>query len=50
MTLEEMNKRLKKSHICSYPIIPKAEGFCFCIRREVINNIKYLDEIFGDVI
>ena len=47
MTLEEMNKRLKKSHICSYPIIPKAEGFCFCIRREVINNIKYLDEIFG---
>jgi len=47
VSLEQMNELLEKRHICSYPIIPKAEGFCFCIRRDVIEHIGYLDEVFG---
>ncbi|MBR6099179.1 glycosyltransferase family 2 protein [bacterium] len=45
-TIEKMNKQLRKKHKCSYPIIPSAEGFCFCIRKEVIEQQGYLDEIF----
>ena len=30
-----------------FPDILCPEGFCFCIRKEVIQQIGYLDEIFG---
>lgn len=46
-SLEEMNERLIKKHKCVYPKVPSCEGFCYCIRREVIEQIGYLDEIFG---
>ena len=46
-TLEKMNQRLRKKHKCTYPLIPSAEGYCFCIRKEVILKQGYLDEIYG---
>ena len=46
-TLEQMNELLREKHQCKYPLIYAAEGFCFCIRREVINQQGYLDEIYG---
>ena len=46
-TLEQMNERLRKNHKCSYPLIHAAEGFCFCIRKQVIEQQGYLDEIYG---
>ena len=46
-TIEKMNKKIRKKHKCKYPIIPAAEGFCFCIRKDVIQQQGYLDEIFG---
>ena len=46
-SLEKMNKKLQKKHKSTYPIIPSAEGFCFCIRKEVIDKQGYLDEVYG---
>ena len=46
-SLEKMNRLLNKKHKCSYPLIPAAEGFCYCIRKEVIEQQGYLDEIYG---
>ncbi len=46
-SLEKMNKTLEKVHKCTYPLIPSPEGFCFCIRRAVIEQQGYLDEIYG---
>ena len=45
--VEKMNIVLNKKHRCLYPVIPAAEGFCFCIRKEVIEQQGYLDEIYG---
>lgn len=45
--VERMNSVLNKKHKCLYPVIPAAEGFCFCIRKEVIEQQGYLDEIYG---
>lgn len=47
MSLEDMNERLLKRHKCIYPQITTAEGFCYCIRKSVIDQIGYLDEIYG---
>lgn len=47
MGIEDMNTLIRKKHKCNYPIIPSPEGFCFCIRKEVIEKQGYLDEIFG---
>ena len=47
MTVEEMNQKLRSKHKCSYPVIPNAEGFCFCIRKEVIEKQGYLDTVWG---
>lgn len=46
-TVEKMNKLLREKHECEYPLIPAAEGFCYCIRKEVIEQQGYLDEIYG---
>jgi len=46
-TLEQMNSLLRKKHKPTYPTILSAEGFCFCIRKDVIQDIGYFDEIFG---
>ena len=45
--LQKMNNLLDKKHKASYPLIGAAEGFCFCIRKEVIESQGYLDEIYG---
>ena len=46
-SLNFMNKRIRERHECSYPILPHAEGFCFCIRRAVIEQQGMIDEIYG---
>lgn len=46
-TIEKINKLLQKKHVCSYPLIPAAEGFCYCIRQKVIKQQGYFDEVFG---
>ena len=33
-SIEKMNKEIQNKHICTYPVIPAAEGFCFCIRKK----------------
>ncbi len=46
-TVEDMNKIILNYHGPSYPRIPAAEGFCFCIRKEVIKKQGYLEEKYG---
>lgn len=47
MDLEDMNKLLQEKHTCTYPLIPAAEGFCYCIKKEVIEQQGYLDTVWG---
>ena len=47
LSLNEMNLRLRQKHKTQYPLIPAAEGFCFCIRKQVIEQQGGLDEIYG---
>ena len=42
-----MNRLINKKHLCKYPEIAAAEGFCFCIRKELIRQQGLLDEIYG---
>lgn len=46
-SLKKMNRLINKKHLCKYPEIAAAEGFCFCIRKELINQQGLLDEIYG---
>ncbi len=43
----KINNLLEQKHKCAYPLILTAEGFCYCIRRQVIEQQGYLDEIWG---
>lgn len=45
-SLEKMNILVEKRK-CTHPLIPAAEGFCFCIRKDVIQQQGYLDEVYG---
>ena len=45
--IQKMNDIIGKKHTTSYPLMPSAEGFCFCIRKEVITAQGCLDEIYG---
>jgi O-antigen biosynthesis protein len=47
LTYDQMDAHVEKSSKRGYPSLLCPEGFCFCIRRAVINDIGYLDEIFG---
>lgn len=47
VSLDRMNEKIRSKHECTYPQIPSAEGFCYCIRREVIEQQGGLDEIYG---
>ena len=42
-----MNTKLRENHKCCYPFIPDSEGFCFCIRKKLVEHQGYLDEIYG---
>lgn len=46
-SIEDINVKLDKKHQPAYPRILAAEGFCFCIRKQVIEQLGYLDEIYG---
>lgn len=47
MSLEEINNKLAKIHKTTYPKIPSAEGFCFCIKKETVSKIGLLDTIYN---
>ncbi|MDR2644398.1 MAG: glycosyltransferase [Endomicrobium sp.] len=46
-SIQQMNDLLDTVHKPTYPLVLRAEGFCFCIRRKVIEQQGYLDEIYG---
>ena len=47
MTFEQMDEFVERNSLMEYPEILCPEGFCFCIRKQVIDELGYLDEIFG---
>lgn len=46
-SIDKMNSEIQRLNVAKYPLIPSAEGFCFCIRRSVIKAIGGLDELYG---
>lgn len=44
LSVEDMAGVVKSSSIKIYPRLPIVNGFCFMIRREVIDTIGYMDE------
>lgn len=46
-TINHMNTLLDIKHTPAYPLIPSAEGFCYCIRKKVLDEIGLLDETYG---
>lgn len=47
LSLNEINALLDKKHKPRYYKLLNAEGFCFCIKQEVLNSIGYFDEKYG---
>ncbi len=47
MSVDEMDKLVENISEKSYPNILCPEGFCFCVRRQVLDTVGYLDEIYG---
>ena len=47
MSYEEMDAHIAEVSDCVYPDILCPEGFCFCIRKKVVDELGALDEIFG---
>lgn len=47
MTYEQMDAHIAKVSDKLYPNILCPEGFCFCVRKKVIDEVGKLDEIFG---
>lgn len=43
-TIAQMSQVVKDASLKTYPILPFVNGFCFMIKREVINKIGYMDE------
>ena len=42
-TINDMNKLVEVTSLKKYPIVPSVNGFCYAIKREVINKIGTLD-------
>ena len=47
VSIEEMNGLLDVYHKPAYPQIVNGEGFCFCIKKSVIEKQGFLDEVYG---
>ncbi len=47
MSFNEVDNKIFENNKPQYPTIPSAEGFCFCIRKEVIDKIGMLDVVYG---
>ena len=47
VSISQMDSIVEKVSQKDFPDILCPEGFCFCIRKEVIDQIGYLDEVFG---
>ena len=47
MTFEQMDEHIEKVSDKEYPILLCPEGFCIAIRKEVLETLGMLDEIFG---
>lgn len=44
LSIDEFSKIIKHTSNKRYPRLPFLNGFCFAIKREVINSIGYMDE------
>lgn len=47
MTYDQMDAHVAKVSDRLYPDILCPEGFCFCVRKKIIDEVGKLDEIFG---
>ncbi len=47
MTYEQMDEHVAKVSDRLYPDILCPEGFCFCVRKKIIDKVGKLDEVFG---
>ncbi len=47
LTLEDVNNLLDEKHVASYPRLSSCHGFCFCMRRNVMEEMNGLDEAYG---
>jgi GT2 family glycosyltransferase len=45
-TIQQMQDLLDKRHKAEYPVVLDTEGFCICIRREVVKQQGCLDELY----
>lgn len=43
VSVKEMASMVASVSLCHYPVVPFVNGFCFMIRREVIEKIGYMD-------
>ncbi len=43
-TIESINQSLQYLSECKYPLAPVLNGFCFAIKKEVIQQVGYFDE------
>ena len=46
-SFEQMDKHVEKVSETKYPMLLCPEGFCIAIRKEVLDTVGYLDEIYG---
>ena len=46
-SVDDMDKLVEKVLDKKFPEILCPEGFCFCIRKQVLSDVGYLDEIYG---
>jgi len=44
-TVEDMAKLVARMSCKDFPRVPFVNGFCFAVKREVVNKIGYLDEV-----
>lgn len=47
LNTEKMNTLLNRVHKTEYPLLSFAMGYCFCIRKEVIEQQGYLDTVWN---
>ena len=45
LSLNHISKIIEKSSKNIYPMVPSINGFCFCVKKEVINRIGLFDEV-----
>ncbi len=45
--LDEINRLIREHYAASYPRLSSSSGFCLCVRRSLLAQLDYFDEVFG---